>query len=98
VTGQPDDQPKIKSFSLANAYPNPAGKQVNLSYQLPAPANVRLNIYNIAGQMVKCFDQGRQSAGAYSIRYNTAALPNGIYFYQIDAGAFKATKRMMVIR
>ncbi|HAD81818.1 TPA: hypothetical protein DCG35_04980 [Candidatus Edwardsbacteria bacterium] len=98
VMGKPDDQTQIRSFSLANAYPNPAGKQVNLSYQLPAPANVRLNIYNIAGQMVKCFDQGRQSAGAYSIRYNTAALPNGIYFYQIDAGAFKATKRMMVIR
>ncbi len=98
VAGRPDEQPKIRSFSLANAYPNPAGKQVSLSYQLSGPANVRLNIYNIAGQLVKCFDQGHQSAGAYSIRYNTAALPNGIYFYQIDAGAFKATKRMMVIR
>jgi len=98
VAGQPDDQPKIKSFSLANAYPNPASKQVNLSYQLPAPANVRLNIYNIAGQLVKCFDQGHQPAGSYSIRYNTGALPNGIYFYQIDAGSFKATKKLMVIR
>jgi|GEM_PF-3674552 len=98
VAGKPDDQLKIRSFSLANAYPNPANRQVNLSYQLPVSAKVKLSIYNITGQLVKCFDQGLKPAGSYSVRCNTSVLPNGIYFYQLEAGPFKATKRLLIVK
>jgi hypothetical protein len=98
VAEQPDGQPKMWSFSLANAYPNPANKQVTLGYQLPASVKVKLNIYNVAGQLVKSFNQGYQPAGLYTIRYGTDALTNGIYFYQLDAGIYQATKRMLIIK
>jgi hypothetical protein len=98
IMSQPNNQPKIRSFSLANAYPNPANKQAILSYQLPASAKVTLKIYNITGQLVKSFDQGQQPAGSYSVRCNTGTLSNGIYFYQLEAGSFKATKRLLVVK
>ena len=96
--GQPDEQPKSKPFSLSNVYPNPVKTLAEFRYQLAQPSPVKLSIYNIAGQLVKSFSQGVQVPGSHVINWNVQSLPSGVYLYWLEAGSYKATKRMLVIK
>jgi hypothetical protein len=98
VTGQPSDLPKPKPFSLSNVYPNPVKNRAEFRYQLAQPAPVKLNVYNIAGQLVKSFGRGVQVPGSHTINWNVQNLPSGVYLYRLEAGNNKATKRMLVIK
>ena len=59
---------------------------------------MKLSVYNIAGQLVKGFDQGVQVPGSHAISWNVQSLPSGVYLYRLEAGSNKATKRMLVVR
>jgi hypothetical protein len=86
------------SFALQPAYPNPAHGQTVIKYQLPKASSVKLQVYNITGQLVKTFDEGHRLAGYHQIGLSTQAMPNGIYFYRLTAGEFSATEKFMVVR
>ncbi|MDO9391891.1 MAG: T9SS type A sorting domain-containing protein [bacterium] len=98
VAGQPGEQQKPKAFSFSNVYPNPVKVSAEFRYQLAHPSPVKLNVYNIAGQLVKSFDQRVQVPGSHSINWNVQSLPSGVYLYRLEAGSYKATKRMLVIK
>jgi hypothetical protein len=86
------------SFALQPAYPNPSHEQTVIKYQLPKASSVKLQVYNITGQLVKTFDEGHRPAGYHQIGLSTRAMPNGIYFYRLTAGEFSATEKFMVVR
>ncbi|MBI5806639.1 T9SS type A sorting domain-containing protein [candidate division TA06 bacterium] len=98
VMGKPDDQSKAKPFSLSNVYPNPVKNRAEFRYQLSQPLPAKLSVYNIAGQLVKSFGQGVQIPGTHTINWNVQSLPSGVYLYRLEAGSYKATKRMLVIK
>lgn len=98
VMGQPNDQPKPKPFSLSNVYPNPVKSRAEFRYQLSQPSPVKLNVYNIAGQLVKSFSQGVKASGSHAINCNVQSLPSGVYLYRLEAGSYQATKRMLIIK
>jgi hypothetical protein len=85
-------------YALGNAYPNPSRGKAIIRYQLPKESNVSLTIYNVVGQQVKRFDMGAKPAGYHQITWNDNLLPNGVYIYQLKAGTFTSTKKLMVVR
>jgi len=88
----------IKDFLLYQNYPNPFNATTVISYQLPEDSRVKICIYNINGQLVQTLVNDRQTAGYYSVNWNSAGLASGIYLYQIVAGDFQKVRKCMVIK
>jgi hypothetical protein len=90
-------------FALLQNYPNPFNPSTIIAYDLPKPANVRLEIFNVLGQKVKTLFDGYQEAGSQSVTWDGrdnfgASVASGIYFYRLNAGSFNAVKKMMMLK
>ena len=100
----------IDNFKLYQNYPNPFGKSAGvgnatiIEYSVPAgdakfaSPTVRLNVYDALGREVATLVNKEQAPGKYSIRFNAASLPSGIYFYRLTAGNFVQTQKMVLVR
>ena len=86
------------AFMLSQNYPNPFNPSTVISYSLPFASNVKLIVYNTLGKIVKVLENEFKIAGNYSINFNAAELPNGIYFYKIEAGQFSQVKKMILVK
>jgi len=90
-------------FALADNYPNPFNPETTLKYQLPEAVDVKLEVYNVVGQVVRTLVADRQNAGRYVVQWdanndNGQPLSSGIYFYHIQAGEFQKTKKMLLLK
>jgi len=98
VAGNPTDPALPKTFALQAAYPNPSRGQMVVKYQLPKASNVQLQVYNVAGQLVKTVNEGQKPAGYHQKKNNDNTMANGIYFYQLKSGNFSATKKLLIVK
>ena len=90
---------------LAN-YPNPFNPETWIPYQLAAPVEVTLTIYDMSGEVVRRLAVGHQAAGVYQNRSRAVYwdgrnqrgefVASGLYFYTLKAGDFTATRRMLI--
>ncbi len=95
-----------KQTVLLPNYPNPFNPETWIPYQLAAPAEVTLTIYDMNGGTIRRLEVGRQAAGTY--HNHSRALywdgrnqrgefvASGLYFYTLRAGDFTATRRMLI--
>ena len=60
--------------------------------------NVSLKIYDVLGREVATLVNEEKPAGEYEVKFNGANLPSGIYFYQLKAGEFIETKKMVLLK
>ncbi len=89
-----------KGFKLGQNNPNPFNNQTLIRYSLPIETEVNLKIINSAGRIVRTLFEGKQKPGNYNVTWNLKGvsqtrLPNGVYFYRLEAGEFTATKKMV---
>jgi len=89
---------KLLSFSLGQNYPNPFNPSSTINYSIVKADLVKLTVYNVLGIKVSNVVNEFKSAGNYSVNFNAADLPSGIYFYKIEAGQFSQVKKMMLIK
>jgi hypothetical protein len=91
---------KPTEFALAQNFPNPFNPSTVIQYQLPEPATVKLELYDITGRKVATLVNAWQNAGYYSFNLNGSAynLASGVYFYRLTAGGFIATKKMVLVK
>jgi hypothetical protein len=89
---------ELKSFKLAQNFPNPFNPTTVIGYQLPTASVVSLKIYDMIGREVAVLANERKDAGSYSATFNSAALPSGMYFYRLQAGSFTETRKMMLVK
>ncbi len=95
-------------FRLWPSYPNPFNPDAWFPYELASEAYVVFKIYNANGQLVRQLDIGRQSAGRYIDRSDAIhwdgrdemgqRTGSGMYFYQLTAGSFTATRKMVLVK
>ena len=93
VTSQ---QPQV--FTLHQNYPNPFNPSTKIAYTIPTASNVTLKIFNLLGQEVATLVNEKQEANTYVKEFDASRLSSGIYFYQINAGSFNATKKMILMK
>jgi len=87
-----------REFSLSQNYPNPFNPTTTIEYALPQAARVELKVYNMYGHEVNILVTGRKEAGKYTVEFNATNLSSGVYFYQLRAGEFMATKKLILLR
>ncbi|MDZ7377116.1 MAG: T9SS type A sorting domain-containing protein, partial [candidate division KSB1 bacterium] len=95
-----------KDFVLDQNYPNPFNPTTTISYRLPGGQEkyfVTLKIYDALGRLIKVLVEANQAPGVYRVTWdgtdmNGRAVASGIYFYTIEAGTFRQTKKMVLMR
>lgn len=88
-------------ISLDGNYPNPFNAQTTINYALPEEIDVRLTIYNIAGQEVRRLVDGPQTAGFKNVvwdgkNYSGSEVGSGVYFVGFEAADKKFTRRLLL--
>ena len=92
-----------EQFSLHQNYPNPFNPVTTLRYDLPENALINITIYDMLGRQVKTLMDQTQDAGYRSIIWDATndygkPVSAGIYLYQIQAGEYMQTKKMVLLK
>ena len=86
------------AFHLFSNYPNPFNPTTKIKFQIPETGITILKIYDVLGNEVTVLINEEESAGSYEVEFNGTGLPSGIYFYQLKAGNYVATKKMILLK
>jgi hypothetical protein len=86
------------AFNLSQNYPNPFNPSTVISYRLPVTSFVTLKVYDILGREVATLVNEEKPSGEYEVEFDGSALPSGIYFYQLKAGEYSETRKMILLK
>jgi hypothetical protein len=85
-------------ISLKQNYPNPFNPTTVIEYQLPQSAQVRLQVYDMAGRQVAELVNEQVSAGSHTINFDASNLSSGVYMYRLQAGTTMLTRKLTVVK
>jgi hypothetical protein len=86
------------NYVLHQSYPNPFNPTTTIVYELPHEGLVRLEVFDVLGQLVERLIEGNQPAGYYRIPWDAADHPSGVYFYKLSISEFVGVRSMMLVR
>lgn len=93
------EQKLDKTNTLGQNYPNPFNPGTTIKYSVAKDCHVTLKLYNVAGELVATVVDEGQRAGEHSVYFDGGErLSRGIYYYQLIAGDFVDTKRMVILK
>jgi len=99
ITSVLEESPIIPLNSiLEQNYPNPFNPTTLIQFVLNKSSQINLRVFNTLGQEVSVIANGIYSKGIHSINWNASKFSSGIYFYCLEAGTYKETKKMLLIR
>jgi hypothetical protein len=92
-----------QSFTLSCAYPNPFNPATTMRYQAGERARVEIAIYNLSGRRIRTLVDEIKTPGEYEIEWDCRdemdqQAASGIYFSVMQAGTFKMTRRLVLLR
>ena len=90
IPGLPTD------YELSQNYPNPFNPVTIIRYALPNTSLVQLVVYDLIGQEVTTLVNEELPPGRYETQFLGSNLPSGVYFYQLRAGTYLETKKMVL--
>lgn len=85
-------------YSLKQNYPNPFNPATIIEFSIPEESFVKLSVFNAIGEKLIVLIEETLSPAFYSVPFNAGNLPNGIYFYKIQAGNYVQTKKMILLK
>lgn len=85
-------------FHLAQNYPNPFNPETTIEFSLSQSELVQLIVLDVQGRQIMTLVNEFKPEGTHRIILNGQNLPSGIYFYTINAGKFKETKKLLLVR
>ncbi|QQS38342.1 MAG: T9SS type A sorting domain-containing protein [Ignavibacteriales bacterium] len=93
------------TFLLEQNYPNPFNPSTKISFTIPlvetghAPSlHVMLKIYDVLGNEIFTLINDEKPAGYYEVEFDAGKLSSGVYYYNLTAGSFSDTKKMLIIK
>lgn len=103
VTGLPDSPPAPARTVLLGASPNPFNPRTAIRYELAHETKVRLAIHDAAGRRVRVLDEGTQPAGRHAASWDGrsdagAEVPSGVYFCRLEAGEYRQTVKLTLLK
>ncbi len=92
----------VFQYSLEQNYPNPFNPSTKIVYSIKETENVKLILYTALGEKLAVLINEEQNAGRHSFDLNADSLPvklsSGIYYYTLESGNFRATKKLMLLK
>jgi hypothetical protein len=98
-----DENPIVTEFKLEQNYPNPFNPATSIQYAISSRQFVTLKVYDVLGNEIATLVNEELPAGEYEVNFdshsgNVQNLTSGIYFYQLKAGSFVQTKKMILLK
>ncbi len=85
-------------FFLFQNYPNPFNPSTTLRFSVPNPCRVILKIFDVQGREVARLLDVEHSAGEGSVEFDAGDLPGGVYILRMEAAAYRATRKMLMLK
>ncbi len=99
-----EDAAAFDGPALRGNHPNPFNPKTTIAYDLPEPARVRLEIYDVAGRRVRTLIDGATvAAGLHAEPWDGRSddgqqLASGVYLYRLEVDGGVLTKRMVLLK
>ena len=98
-----EETPLPTEFVLEQNYPNPFNPSTTIKFNIPSvgtlrATSVQLKVYDVLGNEVATLVNEEKPAGTYEFTWNAVSLPSGVYFYQLKAGEYTNTKKMILLK
>jgi len=98
-----EDEVQITQTLLKSNYPNPFNPETTIAFDVKGTQQVRIEIYNTKGQLIRTLVDEVKSQGHHSVIWNGRddhgnSVASGIYHYRMRAGSYKANRRMMLLK
>jgi flagellar hook assembly protein FlgD len=89
--------------ALSQNYPNPFNPQTTIAFSIAHRSYVHLAVYDVRGALVRTLADEPREAGAHAVKWdgrneNGNAVASGVYFYQLRAGDFSKTRKMVLLK
>ncbi|MGE5431865.1 MAG: PQQ-dependent sugar dehydrogenase [Syntrophomonadaceae bacterium] len=91
-------QEKPDTFGLSENFPNPFNSATAFNVSIKERSDVRLEVYDIAGKLISTIFSGTMEPGKYKLSWDGTNFPSGVYIYQIKAGDFQDSKKMVLLK
>jgi hypothetical protein len=85
-------------YKLHQNFPNPFNPATRISYDVPVSGDISLKVYDVLGNEVASLVNGFIPAGKYNYDFNASDLSSGFYFYELIAGDYSETKKMLLVK
>jgi len=90
--------PIVNEFLLSQNYPNPFNPTTTIKYQIPELSVVTLKVYDVLGNEIATLVNEEKPSGNYEVEFDGTILTSEVYFYQLRAGSFVETKKMVLMK
>ena len=98
VSDVEDENTVPDNLLLYQNYPNPFNPSTNISFYLPQPSIVKLNVFNVLSELVETVVNGELSSGFHTVTFNGRNLSSGVYLMLLEANEFKISKKMLLLK
>ncbi len=96
--GSESESSIVHSYELEQNFPNPFNPTTTIAFSLKNDSFVTLRVFDILGKNAITLVNENLSAGKHQVEFNGSSIESGIYFYEIQAGLFKDTKKLMLLK
>jgi hypothetical protein len=94
---EPGEQQPLR-FGLNQIYPNPFNGKAVIRYGLAKSGDVNLSVFDLSGRLVRTLQEGEAAPGRYSLTWDAAGLPSGVYVVRLEAGGNQFYAKAALIR
>jgi len=98
ATSVSEEKALLKDFTLSQNYPNPFNPLTSIKFSVAQKAKVKLTVFNILGQEIAVLVNEILDQGVHSVTWDASNYTSGIYFYTLEAGGDKTTKKLLYIK
>ncbi|MFU8860742.1 MAG: endonuclease/exonuclease/phosphatase family protein [Cyclonatronaceae bacterium] len=88
----------INSYSLAQNFPNPFNPATTITFTVPEPGNVRIDVFDVLGRRIADLVNETYSSGVHNVAFNASDLPSGIFLIRMNAGNQVFTRKMTLVK
>ncbi|MCF8266962.1 MAG: T9SS type A sorting domain-containing protein [Ignavibacteriales bacterium] len=96
-------QQLIRSFKVIGNYPNPFNPSTTIAYSIPQKSDVKVNIYDVNGQLIKEIVNESLDAGKHFVTWNgtnqtNSSVASGVYIYTVQSGSRLVSRQMILVK
>lgn len=88
----------ISSFELFQNYPNPFNPSTTIDFSIPHSAFITLKVFSLLGEEIATLIREHLQAGSHSVQFDASNLQSGVYFYTLQSGSSRISKKMLLLK